>query len=352
MIGWYVHHQGHGHLHRARAVAEVLAARGESVTGLSSLARPAGWAGEWVQLARDDVGSPRDVSAGGRLHWVPLGDPGLRERSAAVSAWIDRAAPEVMVVDVSVEVALLARLHGVPVVSVVLPGDRRDAAHRLGYDVSSALVALWPAEAEGMVVGPGDLTGVPGGVLGGVLGGAIHHVGALARYPVVSDSETGRAPRSGTRRQVVVLHGSGGGGLSPQTLETARAQTPDWDWTVLGGPGGWVADPWPVITAADVVVTHAGQNALAEVAAARRPAVVVPQERPHREQRTTAGALAAGGWPVVVEPVFPVDGWAARLAAAAALDGTRWERWCDGRAADRFADIVVEQLTGAAVAPP
>ena len=53
-----------------------------------------------------------------------------------LSAWIARRrGPRVIVVDVSVEVALLARLHGVPVVSVVLPGERDDAAHRLGLDV-------------------------------------------------------------------------------------------------------------------------------------------------------------------------------------------------------------------------
>ncbi|MFC8762138.1 MULTISPECIES: glycosyltransferase [Streptomyces] len=44
-----------------------------------------------------------------------------------------------------------------------------------------------------------------------------------------------------------------------------------------------------------MVVTHAGQNAVAECAAARVPAVVVPQSRPHGEQHATAHALAEGG---------------------------------------------------------
>ena len=52
VIGYYVHHQGDGHLTRAAAIARALA--GEPVTGLSSRPRPDGWPGEWVQLARDD----------------------------------------------------------------------------------------------------------------------------------------------------------------------------------------------------------------------------------------------------------------------------------------------------------
>ena len=91
---------------------------------------------------------------------------------------------------------------------------------------------------------------------------------------------------------------------------------------------------------ADVVVTHTGQNAVAEVAAARRPAVLVPQRRPHAEQATTAEVLGDGGWPAVVEPELPADGWAGRLERCLALDPVGWARWCDGFAADRFADVV------------
>ena len=48
---------------------------------------------------------------------------------------------------------MLARLHGVPVVSVVLPGDRGDTPHRAGLGLSSELVSFWPPSAHGMVRG-------------------------------------------------------------------------------------------------------------------------------------------------------------------------------------------------------
>ncbi|WP_182526488.1 glycosyltransferase [Nocardioides dongkuii] len=328
MIGYYVHHHGSGHLHRSTALAHALVAAGEEVTGLSSLPRPADWPGSWVDLPRDDEGGPPVAeTAGGRLHWAPLGDEGLRARTAAVSSWIGAAAPRCVVVDVSVEVCLLVRLHGVPVVSVVLPGSRGDAAHLLGLEAADALVSMWPPEAHGM------LRDVPDGVRA-----RLRPLGALSRFPVAEPGSRRPGPR-----RVLVLSGTGGGDLDLARLRRAQAETPDWEWTVLSRTHGtWVDDPAPLLADADVVVTHAGQNALAEVASARTPAVVVPQDRPHEEQRTTASVLGAGGWPVLVEQTFPADGWAARLDAAARLDGGAWSRWCDGEAAGRFVAVVQE----------
>lgn len=322
-LGWYVHHHGRGHLHRALAVARELE---EPVTGLSSLPRPDGWAGDWVHLAPDDPPSTvGDPTAGGRLHWVPPHHPGLSRRSHQLSTWLDAARPRAVVVDVSVEVTLLVRLHGVPVVGVVLPGRRDDAAHRLALDVSDVLVGAWPEEATVAM-----LPGLPTEVHE-----RVHAVGALSRHPV--------AQRSPHARTVTFLGGAGGHDLAPEALEDllcrARASTPTWSWEVAG-PGRWHDDVAGLLERSAVVVTHAGQNALAEVAAARRPAVVVPQARPHEEQLTSAAALAAGGWPVTVLPALPEEGWPDLLERTAGRDGAGWSRWVDGGAAGRFAGLL------------
>lgn len=328
MIGYYVHHHGSGHRHRATALAQYAASRGREITGLSSLARPLGWPGPWLQLPPDDEHPhPVGTTAHGRLHWAPIGDREVLRRAAALSAWIATEEPACVVVDVSVEAALLVRLHGVPVVSVVLPGSRGDAPHLLGLGISDALVAVWPPEASGM------LRDVPADVRD-----RVRPVGGLSRLPV-------RAP--GVRRpgppRVVLLDGTGGDGLDRDALDRARETSSGWSWTVLSQRlGTWVDDPAAVLADADVVVTHAGQNAVAEVAALRRPAVVIPQPRPHDEQRTTARALASGGWPVLVEESWPTQGWGERLTRAAALAGRAWSPWCDGRAVERFLDVVEE----------
>jgi hypothetical protein len=337
MIGYYIHHQGRGHLHRAIAIAEVLQ---EPVVGLSSLPRPDGWSGDWVQLARDDEGtSVEDADALGRLHWAPLHDAGLRERMSQLSQWIVRSSPELLVVDVSVEVALLARLHGVPVVTVAMPGDRSDAAHALGYDIPTAVIAAWPLEARGMVSG-----------LSTAAQRRIEPVGAISRFSSrrrcrrrrrVETSRRG----TGAPRSVVLLAGAGGSSLDADRVRAAEADTPGWTWTVLGA-GNWVDDPWPLICAADVVVTHAGQNAIADVAAARSAAIVIPENRPHSEQVTTAAVLAGSElWPALVLAEFAPAGWPELLEAAAALDGERWSAWNDGFGAIRAAAVIQREIT-------
>jgi hypothetical protein len=338
VIGYYVHHQGRGHSSRAVAIAARL---GRDVTGLSSSPRPDGWPGDWIVLPRDDGpaadleggGAASDApDAGGALHWAPLRHEGFRQRSAAISEWIERTRPAAMVVDVSVEVALLARLHGVPVVSVVLPGERSDGPHRLGFGVSSALVAAWPPAATGMVGG-----------LSASDAGRVEAVGAISRRPPSTGvgATDGRGGSDVTGRRVLVLGGAGGGGADAQALQRARAVTPDWHWDVVGGTSGrWIENPWPLIVAADVVVAHAGQNAIAEIAAARRPAVIVPEDRPHDEQRTTASVLRRPEWPALVLERFPSSGWPALLEQAAAQDGELWQAWNDGLGAERAAAVI------------
>jgi hypothetical protein len=328
VVGYYVHHVGSGHRHRAQVLAARLAHDGIAVTGLSSLPRPPGWVGEWVRLPPDDDGHPREVTARGHLHWAPLRHEGTRGRAAAISSWLAAARPDLVVVDVSVEVLLLTRLHGIPAVAVVLPGRRDDPAHLLGLGVAEALVGFWPRTARGMSPGlPDELVDrlVP--------------VGALSRHPVRPVLRS--RPHDG-ERSVALLLGSGGHDVGADDVRTAQRATPDWHWTVLGADRDtWVEDPSAVLAGADVVVTHAGQNALAETAAARRPAVVLPQARPHDEQRTT-GAVLAHGWPAVVRTAWPdAAEWTGVLDLAASLDPRGWTEWCDGWAADRFADVVL-----------
>jgi hypothetical protein len=316
VIGYYAHHLGAGHVASAKAIAPYLRS---PLAVLSSRPRPVDWDGEWIELARDEAGDPLEPTAGGTVHWAPLHHPGLRRRMATLAGWIEAARPRLMVVDVSVEVALLARLMGTPVVVMGLAGDRSDPAHRLAYQAATAVLAPWPEWAR-PVMGAGVPT---------------RAVGAISRYA------GRRAPARSPGRRVLVLMGQGGSSVTPERLAAARAATPGWDWTALGPPSGrWIADPWPALAEADVVVCHAGLNALAEVAAARVPAVVIPQDRPHDEQRATAAVIAEAGL-AVVRPEWPAaHAWPALLAAAGRLGGGGWARWCDGKGPQRAAAVL------------
>ena len=327
MIGYYIHHQGSGHLHRALAIQRQSEL---DITGLSSLPRPPDWVGDWRQVSDDAVPEPStEYAAGGWLHYVPQGHDGLRRRMGALSAWIARRQPAALVVDVSVEVALLARLHGVPVITLAQPGVRDDRPHSLGYGISDAIIGPWPRAAD-------QLWQVSDPTVQSLL----IPVGAISRF-APADPPSGLSGRQ--ERRVVVLNGTGGTSLGALVERTAESQ-PDWTWTHLDRQSGtWTDDPWPVLRSASVVVSHCGQNAIADIAAARRPAILIPQPRHFGEQEAMAAQLKLLGRriPALVLDSWPEpEAWAALLSRAAQLDASRWSLWNDGGGAQRAADVL------------
>lgn len=327
-LGYYVHHEGRGHVARACAIADALAPDVE-VTGLSSLERPSAWRGPWVTLPRDDdppAGEASDPTAHGALHWAPRHHAGLRERMAFLAAWVSAHAPAAVAVDVSVEVTALLRLMGVPVAVIGQPGDRTDAPHTLAYDLADLVLGPWPAWATPHVAP--------------AWAARVTAVGAISRFDGrTADDDAPAAPGD---LRVLVLDGRGGAGMPAAVVDAAVAATPEWTWTRLGRDR-WVDDPWGDLQSAAVVLTHAGQGAVAEVAAARRPAIVVPQARPFGEQHATARALAARRLATVLE------GWPSREQWPGLLEDTArrpvaWDDWSDGRGARRAAHHLRELI--------
>lgn len=325
MIGFYVHHHGWGHRTRAVRIARLL---DDDVVGLGSLPEPAGWPGRWVALPPDGAAAPAEPTAGGVLHWAPLDHRGHRERLGGLAAFL-AAGPAAMVVDTSAEVALLARLMGVRTAVVTPRGHRGDRPHEAAYDAASLLVAPWlPAAAE--ETWPQRWTDKA------VLAGPISRFDGRTDRPAPPAGGTG----------VLVLWGAGGSDVGDDDLAAAAAATPGRRWTVRT-PERPSPDVWAEVAAADVVVTHAGANAVAEVAAARRPAVVIAQSRPFDEQLSTVRALRRLGCCVALE-TWPAPGeWPGVLDRAARLGGAGWGAWSDGRGAERAA-AAISDLAGRA----
>ncbi|MCP2288702.1 glycosyltransferase [Nocardia amikacinitolerans] len=329
MIGYYIHHHGSGHLVRARRISACLA---QPVTALSSLT-----------LSDDEIfddvvhlpaGNPaatvRDPTASGVLHWAPRHDRGQAERMSAVAAWLAATRPDALVVDVSVEVALLARLHGVPVVCMALPGARTDPAHQLVHRVAERLIAAWPRE----LYDPAWLR---------PYADKTRYVGGITRFD-------GRPPLFAARDErptVLVVGGAGGAAFTAGMVRACALRHRQYHWRTIG-LGDWVDDPWPELCRADVIVTHAGQGAIADVAAAGKPAVVVPAPRPFDEQLATARTLASAGIALTVDRWPDLEDWPGLLARARELDTGRWRAWqtrgAGVRAAAAIGEVVAERL--------
>lgn len=305
MIGYYVHHHGAGHVTRALRVAHNLAS---PVTGFSSLARPESWPGEWVCLPSDVTRDPIDPTAGGVLHWAPLRHVGYSTRMALLSQHLVRL--DLMMVDVSVEVSLLARLLGVPTVVLAMRGDRGDTAHRLAYDSATSLLVPWSRQFPELWW-PDRWTD------------KARFVGAISRF---DDCPPPPPQLAGPRRRVLVMLGMGGHDMPTEMLADAAARTPGWDWTLRSADAP-SPDVWQDLLRSDVVVCHGGNNAVAEVAAARRPAIVVAQDRPFQEQHHTVAALDESGICVGLTGWPAVDEWPRLLQLAVDRGTMGWPAW-------------------------
>lgn len=364
MIGYYIHHHGLGHRNRATQIARELDV---PVTGFSSLERPADWPGEWVQLPPDLAEQPVDPTANGVLHWAPLGHPGYRERMGIMAEHLRRGL-DLMVTDTSAEVTLLARLMGVPTVVMTMRGDRTDRTHCAAYDAATALIAPWSREtaedywpeewtrkttftgAISRFDAAGGVDGVaPGAAEQGALAAEAEHGPVAAgteaepadgaeQVPADQATANGTAASAvpGAGRRVLVVWGRGGTVVGDAEVDAARAATPGWSWLVRT-PDNPSPDLWREIHEADVVVSHGGNNAVAELSAAEAHAVVVAQPRPHDEQAHTAAALDRAGICVGLQEWPESERWPQLLDRALALGGERWRAWRHGDGAQRAA---------------
>ncbi len=284
-----------------------------------------------VKLPRDDSASEvSEATAHGALHWAPHHDRGLSSRMDAIARWVADAQPEAVVTDVSVEVAAFVRLLGIPLIVMALPGKRIDAPHLLVHRLADHIVATWPKE---LCVPPWlrsyeDKTS---------------YVGGVSRFDgrAIPGTTSPAHGESSSPARVLLLGGADGLGADLDMLQNCAALQPGTSWTTLGASGNdWTDDPWPQICSANVIVTHAGQGAVADVAAAQRPAVIIPQPRPFDEQQATARVLRQYRLAVVTRRWPDPRAWPALLAQARAGDPQKWRRWNVRGAAARAADAI------------
>ena len=334
-IGYYVHHHGAGHRERALHVAK-------------ALEHPCTLIGTFGGMLASDVPVltlPDDRLADGfdgrdgaatrplGLHYAPLGHRGVRTRMAAIANWIERTDPALLIVDVSVEVALLARLLSVPTLFVRLVGARWDLPHLEAFRAAECLIAPFPEAL--------DAHDVPDWVRAKTV-----HAGFLGASPPTMPAlaEDGR---------IVVVFGRGGDGGDLDRLTAAAGAVPDREWHVLGPVAasshslppnlflhGWIEDINPHLQAASLVIGACGDGLLAAVAGAGKRFVCLPEPRPFGEQTQKADALARLGAAVVHQGWPDARDWPDLIMRGLALDPTILARLYEPEAVERVARAI------------
>ncbi len=339
-LGWYVHHQGAGHLQRARAVAAHLSRpctvigtlAGFDTAGLATLDLPddrplddsAGFSGQDGEADRPEA-----------FHYAPLAHPGLRTRMARIAAWVERTNPALIVVDVSVEVALFARLLSVPTVVVRLAGNRTDTPHLEAFRSATRVLAPFPEALESPETPD--------------------WVRAKTFYAGFLGPSVPRAiPESD---DIAVVFGRGGeGGQFPDLVEAARA-VPDRHWHVFGpveGRGevppnlhlhGWVSDVGAHIAGAALLVGGGGDGLVALASATGKRFLCLPEPRAYGEQTSKAEALARLGAALLREAWPAAAEWPSLVHDALALDPGTIARLHDPTGLSRCAQFL-DDLAG------
>ncbi|SMO85853.1 glycosyltransferase [Paracoccus laeviglucosivorans] len=304
-FGYFVHHQGCGHAERCAALVNALpasrrvtvfCARPDILPQLPSNAQivtlPSLFERQGDETDMDHLPTPAT------LHCAPLGWPGIRRAMGILAAWFADADPALIICDVSAEIAQFARICAVPHVKVLQHGDRSDPGHRAAYDGAVGLLAPF---AEALAQPEWDAamrakTHFAGGL--GLNFALPRRAEARARLGIAPDAQV-----------ALVLSGGGGDGLAVAPLGIAARTFPQWRWLTIGKiqddwhataggnlcHRGWVDNPQDYLAAANLVVSSAGNTTCAQVLAAARPWIVVPEWRYFDEQVEKARALSRAG---------------------------------------------------------
>lgn len=340
-IGFYVHHDGQGHLSRAaRLVDELGPARCAVFTSHPKAKRrlPSGTTTVMLDPDTDEAGG-EDRSARGCLHHAPLRPDLLSARARQLLDGLSHHRCRVVVVDVSVEVSLLVRLLGYPVVAMRMRGERLDAAHRLGYDVATAVLAPFPALLDSSSTAP-------------ALRRRTTYCGLIGRSGSSENDRVGH-PRS---RRVGVVWGEGVAPPSATVLDACVEATPGWDWWMVGSRPegtlhriehlGWVDDVVDRLRLVDVIVGPPGDGVLCDVVSAGRPFVATAMPRPFDEQLHTARSLEEHGLAVGCEGWPAPTTWPLLLKRAGRLDTGRYSMFETDGAAARAAAVIEQVAVG------
>lgn len=321
-LGYYAHHHGSGHCRQIDKLAALLPAEArQQLTVFTSVTSDtytfaAIDEGRIVRLPAEDERAD-DVLAGragqywqpASLHYSPVGNSDIQQRSHKILDTIHQRHIDLMVVDVSVEVAMLCRAASVPYLYVRLPGIRDDEPHLNALAGALALLAPYPRTLESAMT--------PDWLAKKTL--YLDFINTEQRnaqnyqdfikdlIQLTTDEEALSSMLEGknTPTIVTVIKGYGGHQAIDAKLPELRQLLPH-AFIISLGPidddkrhyvdiAADVNDVTPFIEHSNYLLMACGLNAVAQAYDYATPLVVLPDDRPHQEQEVMAEVLIAQG---------------------------------------------------------
>lgn len=333
-IGYYAHHHGSGHCRQADKLAKLLPANLQSQLVVFTSLLPKDYLfnsikeAQVVRLSQEDE-LPSDVLPGragqywqpSHLHYSPVGNIDIQKRSWQILHEIRQRQIDLMIIDVSVEVAMLCRAASIPYVYVRLAGERDDAPHLSAFAGALGLLVPYPKSLEALTTP--DWVRQKSLYLGFITDNGAepltfsdfidklktlsNNVPTTQRLDHQYAQKTSMTSNNSADKRwpaiVTVIKGYGGHEAIDAKLATLRDIVPH-ALIISLGPindemrqfvdiAAHVDEVTPFIAHSDLLVMACGLNAIAHVDNYATPLVVLPDARPHREQDVMAEALIA-----------------------------------------------------------
>ena len=312
-IAFYIHHHGSGHFMRSLSIAKAMNIDNIIFIG-SDLKRFSHIIPANIQVLELPLDTPtsteENYQEGNKVdcfHYVPLLVKGVTDRAAILSAFFQRNIHLLLIVDVSVEVALLARLCGIPTIIMRQHGIRTDLPHQLAYQSAELLIAPFGKELE---------TSNNAAVIEKTF-----YSGGFSRTHLQTENLVAYDD------QVAILIGTGGSSLDLNTILLIANQCTSYYFHILGEIiepkndfltnitfHGQVDNVEEILVRCKVVIGNLGHNTVMEIATLNKPFIGIPESRPFDEQIDKANAMKTiEGFEVILPEEIGSTEWKALI---------------------------------------
>ncbi|WP_082489531.1 glycosyltransferase [Pedobacter sp. Leaf176] len=298
-IAFYVHHHGSGHIMRTLAIAKALQHSNITLIG-SRLTDYAGIIPPAYNVINLPMDTPENTDTNFRpsdpegIHYAPLNIEGLRKRIALMTDFFAETFPLLLVIDVSVEVAMLAAIAGVPFIVIKQHGYRKDLPHLHAYHNAIGILAPYPE-----IMKDNDLPWVLKKTF---------FAGGISRFELQHDVS------SPDKKLIAIITGKGGTSITTALIEHIARSCPEWHFQIMGGLTsstnkqenvtylGNIEDPKHILANCTIVIGNAGHNTVMELAALNKRFIAIPEQRPFDEQSIKAGILKQLNLAYIINP--------------------------------------------------
>lgn len=295
-IGIYAHSHGAGHSAYAQQLAQLDPLQFVVYTSSDYNFTPE------IQVERLTSENPtgeeltiQQVTSAPYLHYNPLGNPSILKRSGQLLNSLTNNAISILLVDVSVEIAMLARVASSPYAYCKMLGNRNDPGHLTAYDGALFLYAFYPKELES------DKTPQ------WVVNKTIYLGFVTAPQPTTHVKTSVEQPQN-----ILVIQGKGGNSFSMDSLNKLEQQFPTAKITLIGEytdvqstsqttVEGFVNQPLRYIKTADLIISACGSNTVSLLLNMNVKFIALPEVRPYDEQLEFARQLEKNNLAVILK---------------------------------------------------